>query len=210
MKKKALLQQLADEKAASGPSKSTRSQQQDRDKDKYKTAGRVQSATTPDASSMTVVFYDCDESISANGRADDGADERIVSARIADEAVTNGIGRIKKIKPVTMQVSLKVGSDAEKFTFSRTWTPTRIVMKLAAGPLALLNVELLVADADLAAEDVLIGLPVLRHLGVDTKTLLEERRDLLNGMDCSSIPATEQKGLPGRVGRLMIARLNRI
>lgn len=52
-----------------------------------------------------------------------------------------------------------------------------------AGSLALLNVEYLVADADFAAEDLFLGLPVLQNLVVDTKTLLEERGGLLDGSD---------------------------
>lgn len=51
---------------------------------------------------------------------------------------------------------------------------------------ALLNVEYLVADANLAVEDLLIGLAVLRHLGVDTKTILEKLHDLLYRSDCLS------------------------
>lgn len=56
-------------------------------------------------------------------------------------------------------------------------------------------------------EDLLIGLPVLRHLGVGTKTLLEVRSDLLDEADCSG---DTTKNCHGRVKRLMIARLNRI
>lgn len=76
---------------------------------------------------------------------------------------------------------------------------------MAADPLALVNVTFLVANADLAVEDLLIKLPVLQHFGVDTETLSEERRDFLDDSDCSSItPGTRS----GQVGRFMIARLN--
>lgn len=67
--------------------------------------------------------------------------------------------------------------------------------------------HLLVADADLAVEDLLIGLPVVQHLGVDTKTSSEERRNFLDGFDCSSItPVTRS----GQASWLMIDRLNRV
>lgn len=69
-----------------------------------------------------------------------------------------------------------------------------MVLKLSAGSFALLNVEFLVTDAELAAEDQLIGLSILPHLDVDTKTLLENRRDLLDGTDCSSV----KNGAPTR------------
>lgn len=69
------------------------------------------------------------------------------------------------------------------------------------------NVTFLVADADLAAEELLIGLPLLRHLGANTKTLLERQREKLGGSDCSIIKR-DVRG--GSKSWLMIARLNRI
>lgn len=102
------------------------------------------------------------------------------------------------------QVALKEDFDAKKFTFSGSWTAPRTMLKLSAGPLALLNVEYLVTDMELAAEDLLMGLPVLRHFGVDNETLLEDRRNLLSETDCSNAAPNNQDG---RVGRLMIARL---
>lgn len=69
--------------------------------------------------------------------------------------------------------------------FYRTWIPPKTVFNLSAGPLALLNTEYLVADADFAVEDTLIGLPVLQHLHVEIKTLLGERRVLLDRSDCA-------------------------
>lgn len=110
---------------------------------------------------------------------------------------------------MTLQFSLKNGTEASLYTFSRTWTPPCTTLRLATGPLALLKVCFLVADeGSLAVEDLLLGLPVLRHLGIDTKTLLEERREELQGMDCSTVTgkATES----GRLRRLMVVRLNHV
>lgn len=84
------------------------------------------------------------------GRADDGADVSIISGAVAEKAALNGIGKICKISPVTMQVALKDGAEAEKFTFSRTWTVPRTILKLWAGPLALFKLEHLDSDCDLA------------------------------------------------------------
>lgn len=208
--KTALFKQLADEKAATGPSKSTRGQKQ-RDDPKHPVAGRLQPTIGKTiSSSFTVTLCDGNECMAAQGRADDGSDESIVSSTVAEKAVLNGIGKLTKIDPVFLQVALKQGDNAEKFTFSRTWTPPRTVLQLLVGPLALVNVTYLVADADLAAESLLIGLPVLQHLGVDTKTLLEERRDRLDGADCSAVKAATSGSGGGRVSRLMIARLNRV
>lgn len=109
----------------------------------------------------------------ASVRTDDGSDKSIVSSKFAERAVLNGIGKMTKIDKVSLQLALKDADRAQLFTFSQTWTPPPTVLRSAAGPLALVNVTFLVADANLAAEDLLIGLPVLRHLGVDSKALLE-------------------------------------
>lgn len=76
--------------------------------------------------------------------------------------------------------------------------------------MALINITYLVADGDLAVQDLLIGLPVLKHLGVDTKLLLEVRRALLDGPYCSTTRAVGNGTHGGQVSRLMIARLNRV
>lgn len=82
------------------------------------------------------------------------------------------------------------------------------MLKLTSCPLSLLNVEYLAADADFAIEDLLLGMPVLRHVDMDTKTFLEERRGLLDGSDCSSVKPSERKGKVGLVSRLTITGLN--
>lgn len=58
----------------------------------------------------------------------------------------------------------------------------RTVLKLAIRPCTLLITEYLVADAYLAVKDLFIALPVFRHFGVNKKTLIEDRRDLQDGI----------------------------
>lgn len=60
-------------------------------------------------------------------------------------------------------------------------------MQLDAGPLALINATFLVADVDISAEKLLIDLSVLQNLRVDKSIVLEQRRDVLDGSDCSFI-----------------------
>lgn len=83
-------------------------------------------------------------------------------------------------------------------------------MHLASGQLALANVALFVADADLACEPLSIGLPVLQQLEVNTRTMLEKNQAVLDGDDWFHIGnmTTEDQG--GTVSRMMIARLNSI
>ena len=83
-------------------------------------------------------------------------------------------------------------------------------MQLFTGTLALVNVTFLVADDELAAEDLLIGLPILQHLGIDSKSLLEQKRDLLDGVDCSAVRDLPGATRGGKVSRLMLARLNQV
>ena len=143
--------------------------------------------------------------MTCHGRTDDGSDDTIVSPRVAEAGVLKGMGKFVKIKPVPLQVALCDNNEATKFTFSRTCIVPMVVMHLSAGQLALLNVIFLVADANIAFEDLLIGQPLLAILGVDSRTLLENNRAQLDGTDCASIPNIS----PGTksVGRLMIARL---
>lgn len=72
---------------------------------------------------------------------------------------------------MSLQVALKTEKIRNTFLFFWTITVLCTVLRPAAGPLALVNVSFLIADADLAVKDLLICLPVLQHLGVDSKTM---------------------------------------
>lgn len=193
-----LLKHLANENVATGPSRSTSAHKAAAEQ-KSGVAGRLQSPQEASlSSSFTVTFTDGDNTLTAEGRSYDGSDESITSAQVAENSFHNGIAKIKEIAPVSLQVVLKKCSDAEASTFSRSWTPPRTILHLSVVTLEILNVTYHVADAYLAVESLLIELPVLQHLGIDTKTLLEERRDILDGADCSTIRATTSGYLGGR------------
>lgn len=49
-------------------------------------------------------------------------------------------------------------------------------MKLSFGRLTLADISLLVSDAVLGSEEMLIGMSVLQHLGIDSRKLLERNR----------------------------------
>ena len=176
-----LFEELAREKAKDGPARSTRFQKA-KQTEKVKTekifgtAGRLgsQQVKSSESASCPITVFDGQVSVSISGRCDDGSDDSIVSARVAEQAAIKGIGKISTIEPVRLQVALKTGKNdkAQTFRFSRSGMVPRTVLHLSAGQLALINVSFLIADDDLTCEDLLIGLPVLRHLQVDTKTLL--------------------------------------
>lgn len=218
--KSKMLDELRSSKYRDGPSRSTRSQtgrssaSSEASKPQPKSGGTVarmgskppQLVTEPPSCSITV--SDGISSQETTGRCDDGSDESIVSSRLAEKAVVQGIGRMTAIKTIKLRVALKNGEDEHSFSFSRSWTCPRTVMHLASGQLALTNVTFLVADAELACEPLIIGLPVIQHLQVDTRTLLENNRDVLDGADCSHIRNTANDSRGGTVSRMMISRLN--
>lgn len=212
--KRALLARRAEEKARDGPASGTRSQNQiptpsaSQTSVKPPTAGRLQQPISPFTSpSCPAEVFDGPSSHSGVARCDDGSDESIASTKMAQDAVLKGIGRMSSITPVRIQVALRDSSEAASFTFSRVWTVPRLVLKLSAGQMALLNVSFLVADDETACEDLLVGLPVLRHLGVDTRTLLERRWGELHNTDCAGVDNPSRHHPAGRLGRLMVERL---
>lgn len=91
---------------------------------------------------------------------------------------------MKNISPVVLKVALvEEVLRARIVSFLAIWTAPSTVLKIAKGALALLDVQYLVFYEDLTAQDLHLGIPFLRHLGVDTKTLLEEGRDTFDGSD---------------------------
>lgn len=214
--KSRLLAERAKEKAKDGPSKSTRGQTVDRgdaaaSSSSKPTAGRLQTSAIdfPNSPSCPIVVSDGTTSLNGTGRCDDGSDDSIASPTIAQDAVLKGIGRLEAITPVAIQVALTASDKPESFTFSRVWKVPRLVMELSAGRLALNNISFLVADANLSCEDVLVGHPVLKHLGIDSRTLLERNRASLDGTDCSTVDHPTVSSACGSLGRLCIARLQR-
>lgn len=82
------------------------------------------------------------------------------------------------------------------------------VLHVNAGLLALINIPFLLVDYAVSCEDFLISQPVLRHLCVYRRTLLQDRVRTLNGTACS--PDLVGTTTSGRVSRLMLARLNSV
>lgn len=184
-----LLNAHVEEKARIGPPRSTRSQKaaieigaaDGPQSNNKKFAGRLEASSGPSMfKSFSVTLSDGKEFLTTNGHTGNGSDESIASFNLAESAAYLGIGKITKNDPISLQVALKNGEDTQKVSFLKTITAPRAVLRLAAASLVSANVSFLIADADLAVEDLLIDLPVLQHLGINTKTLLGERRDLLD------------------------------
>lgn len=95
-----------------------------------------------DETSGNVAFEMCfsnrTESRVARGRTDDVIDYPIVLFSVAEKASLNGICGVKKMKPVTMQVSLKDVSDVQERKASRFWSPPCTILEPAPTLLSLL------------------------------------------------------------------------
>lgn len=104
--------------------------------------------------------------------------------RIAEQATIDGIGKVKHIQPLFLQVALRDDDKPEEFTFSKPWKCPLVIINLADSNQALLNVKFLVADCYLTSVYIIIGLPVIIHLFVDIEILLERNRTSLDGTGC--------------------------
>lgn len=71
--------------------------------------------------------------------------------------------------------------------------------------MALENVSLFESDDYVNAEGILIGLPILCHIGIDSHTLLETNRTQLDAANCVSVE-NPSSGSLGIIGRLVVAR----
>lgn len=124
-----------DETTAPGPFLRTRAQLYH---SKAKTESKfsvltIASATTITSSSLSFTFPGGKENLSANGRADDCADESIVSASIAENRALNGFGKNEKTSEIKLQVRFKTTAHAEELTFARV-TTTKNCSNLSAFP----------------------------------------------------------------------------
>lgn len=136
--------------------------------------GRLHKSSYPASPpSCSISVSDCRAIRRGTGRRNDGSDEIIASPKLAQVALDQGIGQISAIKPATVHVALKDASTSSPFSFSRVWQAPRVVLKLPAGQMTLLNVSFLVADDYMVCKDLLVGLPVLRHVDIESRTLIE-------------------------------------
>lgn len=76
--------------------------------------------------------------------------------------------------------------------------------------LALAKVMFLIAETGLLCKDLLISLPVLRHLQFYTRTLLERNCAALDDAGCYVIGNPTVVGRGGNVSHIMIPRLHRV
>lgn len=146
----------------------------------------------------------------ATGWADDGSDETTALSKFSTNCVLSGIGKYSKIEPCKIHVALKENNEARTFKFSKTLTMPRFVLFLTVAPLAFCNVTFLVPEDELAAEDVLLGLHLLKTLRIVIKKMLEEYHENLDGADCSDFQPNVSVGRMGKSGRVMIATLNHL
>lgn len=118
-----------------------------------------------------ITVTDRPEPICSRGGSSDGSDKSIMSAFFAKKIVLNNDDKIKKIDNILIQVAIKHIQKEQSFNFTRIWFPPRTVLSLPVRSLALKNV-FFVVHLKMSNEDQGIGYPVLKHVGVDTRTIL--------------------------------------
>lgn len=97
------------------------------------------------------------------------------------------IGKHTSNPPVILKVGIQKGDECQFFKFHRSWKVLRTVIQLSTGQMAFVKMTYFVADDKIACQDLLIGRAVLLHLQVDYRTLLENKRALLDRTDCSCL-----------------------
>ena len=195
--KKIMRAQIAAMKSAGGPSENTRSQSTSTPGESTSTgassqptAGRItiNNTTLPPQPDNLVTISDGLAQLVTEGRCDDGCDDSMVSSELVQKGALMGIGRVRKIPTMEIIMPIKEeGSKPIKFTCDRTWTIPRTVLTLSSGQLALCNISFLVVNGNISKEQLLIGLPVLQHLRIDTRTLLEQQQSQLHETDCQEV-----------------------
>lgn len=111
---------------------------------------------------------------------------------------------MKVTAPVRIEVAFKNSGEQATFRFSRTWTVPRLILRLPAGRMGLLNVSFLAAEEKTAIEDRVVGLPVLGQIVIDSRTLLEHNWTKLDGTDCGNVEVSLDRSPVARPSRLMI------
>lgn len=138
-------------------------------------------------------------------RCDNDADDTIISPKIEEQAAIKGIGKMRIIKPIVLQVAMTKVGGPQTFKMSGGLNRPRVILHVAARKHALMNVTLLVTDGNLAGGDLIIGLAVMRHLKADIRTMLEQNRKSLNRTDCFTMQNTVREG-----GQSLIVRLTKV
>lgn len=117
---------------------------------KHGTTGRL-GVTSMDSilSSFMITVTDGPKPMCGRDRTDDKSDLSILSAPFAEKAVLNGDVKIENIDKLVIQVVMKDGVKAQAFYCNRIWSAPRTVLSLSVRPLALEDVSLLLAVAEL-------------------------------------------------------------
>jgi hypothetical protein len=129
--------------------------------------------------------------------ADSGADDNVMSRLTARQLSVAGLFvPTKKLEsPITLQLTAK-DMNATAVEKARV----NFTMQLDAGPLRLRNVEFLILDTEF--EEVLLGRPLMKLLGIDVNAHLNSVRNEFHDHDFSDAPSLGQGGL-GTISRIL-------
>lgn len=109
-------------------------------------------------------------------RCDDGVVKSLVLPRVVEGCPLLVVGKVSVVKTKSPNC-IRKDSTLIKCPFLRTWMKQRYILHLSSGNLVLRYMTFLVADNELVCEDLLNGLPILQHLKVDKRTMLEYNQE---------------------------------
>jgi hypothetical protein len=135
---------------------------------------------------------------------DSGADDNITPRSLLQELDTARlfIARHTLAKPFSVELTVK---GPGMFTVVKEQAQLTVELHLSSGPLRLRNVKWLVAENGM--DEVLLGRPLLKALGLDAPSHLEAVRENCQDLDCSKIATVNGTG---RLSRVLTSREYRV
>jgi hypothetical protein len=133
--------------------------------------------------------------------ADYGSDDNIVPRSLVNELLAAGmfVPVQKLAQPIGLELSVQTPG-SPLMTTEMVQLSVDIYAK--SGPIRLRNVRWYIMESHM--EEVLMGRPLLRWLGMDVESLLNNVREEVDGMDCSNIPRSDE---PPRLSRLVLCKV---
>jgi RNase H-like domain found in reverse transcriptase/Reverse transcriptase (RNA-dependent DNA polymerase)/Integrase zinc binding domain len=191
-----LYAERAEARKASGEQRSTRSDGPQNPTPRTGAKALVTDSSSRDGSLPISLGPNC----MARALLDLGADDNVLPASMIDELQAKGSFVSVRWLPTPIKVDLAVKGPDISIQVNRQARLT-VELQLAAGPLRLRNVCWLIAEKEM--DEVLLGRPLLKSLGIDAASHLEAVREKYNDMDCAAITSAHTGG---KLSRMLINR----
>jgi hypothetical protein len=140
-----------------------------------------------------VFFESC---VSMIALPDLGADDNVLPRSLLSQLEADGNFVPLRTLAQPVSIDLAVQTPGQSIVV-RQQAQLTVELQLPAGPLRLRNVRWLVADQEM--DEVLLGRPLLKELGLDAPSHLSANRQEYHDMDCAHVPSAATGGKLSRV-----------